>query len=282
MRRERIERVGNARSGSIPALSWREPRPTAVRTIENRAELNVGRRGSTISASKTGHLGDAGIESCYGCKMHNGWYERSVSLLRELSWPRLLSGLFLMILGIGVLGLLFSPGDKTSAFVALMGIMTGALVLMLLLPRLAEFTIGPQGVTAKINQIKDDLETTKGEVADQRQKVREQEQMMNDLVKYSMSSSIFHHLCGIALLKNYSYSDGESDRREMYFLRDNGFIKPKGHAFLDFNASMHGKNLVEAAEPTPVGWSCVKLRKDEIPVNMLQDEQNIRIDPSSL
>lgn len=56
----RPERVGNTRFGSIPALSWLEPRPTAVRTIENRAELKVGRPESTISASKTGHLGYVG------------------------------------------------------------------------------------------------------------------------------------------------------------------------------------------------------------------------------
>src|SRR5262245_46969807 len=37
--------------------------------------------------------------------------------------------------------------------------------------------------------------------------VARQEEIINALVKYSMSASIFHHLCGIALLHMYRYVD---------------------------------------------------------------------------
>ena len=62
---------------------------------------------------------------------------------------------------------------------------------------------------------------------------------INNLVKYGMSASIFHHLCGIALLHEYKYSDEKPFEREMYFLRDNGFIRPKSDAFLDFDYRMN-------------------------------------------
>jgi hypothetical protein len=68
----------------------------------------------------------------------------------------------------------------------------------------------------------------------------------------------------------------------MYFLRDNGFIKPKWSAFVDFNAILNGTNLVDIAELTPAGWVCLRLRKDEIPSNMLGDAGNLKTDPKTL
>src|SRR4051794_6416906 len=96
-----------------------------------------------------------------------------------------------------------------------------------------------------------------------------------------MSASIFTHLCGIALLWEYRYHDDEHNRREMYFLRDNGFIEPKGRDFLSFDESVNQANLAEIAEPTPIGWLSVRLRKADIPGNMLGDKRNLRIDPST-
>jgi len=110
----------------------------------------------------------------------------------------------------------------------------------------------------------------------------EQQVLINQMVKYAMSASVFHHLCGIALLHQYVYRDNDGMRRELYFLRDAGFIKPRHDAFIDFDAAVDGRNLVQMAEPTPVGWLCVKLRGDEIPSNMLSNRENLRVDPTSL
>jgi hypothetical protein len=168
-----------------------------------------------------------------------------------------------------LLGLLLSSADKTP-FVTVMAVTAGGLVLVAALPQLSEFTISLKGVTAKLARVED--------------KVDEQQRLINQLVYYSMSASIFHHLCGIAILHRYNYNNDESSRREMYFLRDHGFIRPKPPLdFLVFE-NLHGRNLVEVAEPTEIGRLCVKLRKAEIPSNMLDASKrsNLRIDPSSL
>jgi len=80
--------------------------------------------------------------------------------------------------------------------------------------------------------------------------------ILNELVKYSMSASIFHHLCGIAILKQYKYVHTLSNQREFYFLRDNGLIQPKSEDFVDFNERIDGENLVEKAKATPIRWLC--------------------------
>jgi predicted nucleotide-binding protein len=102
-------------------------------------------------------------------------------------------------------------------------------------------------------------------------------------VKYFMSASIFHHLCGIALLYHYDYSPG--DHREYYFLRDTGLIEPRsGTGFLDFPDSGPSWNVADVAKPTPIGRLCVKLRRTKIPLEMLDEKnkQNLRGDLETL
>jgi predicted nucleotide-binding protein len=102
-------------------------------------------------------------------------------------------------------------------------------------------------------------------------------------VKYFMSASIFHHLCGVALLYHYDCSPG--DHREYYFLRDAGLIEPRsGIGFLDFPDSGPSWNVADVAKPTPIGWMCVKLRRPNIPSEMLDEKnrQNLRVDPTTL
>jgi hypothetical protein len=72
-------------------------------------------------------------------------------------------------------------------------------------------------------------------------------------------------------------------RREMYFLRDNGFIMPKGSGgWLDFNSALSGKNLVKIAEPTPIGKAIVKLRHEEVRGLIDLNNNNLRVDPADL
>jgi hypothetical protein len=189
--------------------------------------------------------------------------------MSKFLWQYLLGGIFVLGFVAALLGLLLSSANKT-AFVTALAITAGGLVLVAALPQLSEFSIGLKGVTAKLVQVEE--------------KVEEQQQLINQLVHYSMSASIFHHLCGIALLHRYTYNNDEPSRREMYFLRDHGFIRPKPPLdFLVFE-NLNGRNLVEVAEPTEIGWLCIKLRKEGIPSNMLEasSKSNLRIDPSSL
>jgi CAP12/Pycsar effector protein, TIR domain len=122
----------------------------------------------------------------------------------------------------------------------------------------------------------------KKEQDQQRIQVGEQQRMIDELVKYAMSASIFRHLCGITLLKEYTYFHNDGNRREFYFLRDAGYIKPRSDSFIEFNEGLNGKNVAGMAEATPIGRLCVKLRQTEIAPEMLNDLSNLRVQPSDL
>ena len=173
-----------------------------------------------------------------------------------------------------ILGLLNAKGSS-SALTTVVVVSASVLVLVLVQDRLTEFSLGPKGASAKLIRLE-------AVVSDQGKLLQDQQSLINSLVKYWMSASVFHHLCGIALLRSYIYHDGHADRREMYFLRDSGFIRPKHGAFLDFGEGMTGQNLVEQIEVTEIGWNSIKLRKDDIPSNMTEGKGNLRVDPSTL
>jgi hypothetical protein len=122
----------------------------------------------------------------------------------------------------------------------------------------------------------------KKEQDQQRIQVDEQQRMIDELVKYAMSASIFRHLCGITLLKEYRYFHNDGNRREFYFLRDAGYIKPRSDSFIEFNEGLNGKNVADLAEATPIGRLCVKFRQTEIAPEMLNDLSNLRVKPSDL
>ena len=114
------------------------------------------------------------------------------------------------------------------------------------------------------------------------QRINDQGSQIDTLITYFMSSSIFHHLCGIALLHEYTYHHNPGNQREFYFLRDTGLIKPKRDiSFLDFGEGSPW-NVAAVAEPTPIGWLYVKLRQRDIPDEMLKDQDNLRVDPATL
>jgi hypothetical protein len=135
---------------------------------------------------------------------------------------------------------------------------------------------------AALHEVQQAMASQEKRSDDQARRLAEQQSFINDMVKYAMSASVFNHLCGIALLHEYIYHDYDGMRRELYFLRDAGFIKPRHSGFLDFGPGQHEHNLASIAEPTPVGWMCVRLRRSEIPSQMLQDTRNLRIDPAKL
>jgi hypothetical protein len=119
-------------------------------------------------------------------------------------------------------------------------------------------------------------------LTDQNKRIEMQQESINQLVRYILSASIFRHLCGVAVLKEYAYRHALPMSREMYFLRDIGFIQPRAGrtGFLDFNESLNYQNLAELVEPTPIGWSCIRFRKEEIPKDWFEgaNRQNVRTD----
>ena len=107
-------------------------------------------------------------------------------------------------------------------------------------------------------------------VDDQQRQIEAQQATINELVKYLVAAPIFRHLCGIGLLKRYQFWDGPM-ARELYFLRDIGYIQPRRGDFVPFDAGLDGANLCELVEPTPIGWSCIRLRWPEVPPDWLND-----------
>jgi hypothetical protein len=126
------------------------------------------------------------------------------------------------------------------------------------------------------------VRSLKREQDQQQQVVQQQQRMIDELVKYAMSASIFRHLAGITLLKDYKYFHNDGNRREFYFLRDAGYIKPRFDGFIEFNESVNGRNIADVAEATPIGRLCVKFRQSEIPPQMLDDASNLRVKPDEL
>jgi len=133
-----------------------------------------------------------------------------------------------------------------------------------------------------VNRLAGEMEAQKQKTNAQGLKLDEQGRVIEDLVRYAMSASIFHHLAGIVLLKEYRYHDSDVNRREFYFLRDAGYIRPKSAGFIDFNANLEGANIIDRAEPTPIGYLCVRLRKGDIPEEMVRDTGNLRVHPNDV
>lgn len=140
----------------------------------------------------------------------------------------------------------------------------------------------PAKTDAQVRALKREQDQQQIQVDQQQQLFQQQQRMIDELVKYAMSASIFRHLCGVTLLKEYKYSHDDGNRREFYFLRDAGYIKPRLDGFIEFNEGLNGRNIADIAEATPIGRLCVKLRQSEIPQEMLDDPNNLRLEPGEL
>jgi hypothetical protein len=88
----------------------------------------------------------------------------------------------------------------------------------------------------------------------------EQQELINKLVVYSMSASIYRHLWHIAHSPEYLYHNEPWFQRQMYFLSDNGFLQPMESRFLIFDHNLEGRNLAEVTKLTPIGEFLVRLR----------------------
>lgn len=102
------------------------------------------------------------------------------------------------------------------------------------------------------------------EVNRQKSEINQQQQIISEVVMYSMSESVYTHLWKINDAKEndgeYKFSNNEPFAREMYYLRDSGYIESEGPGFLDFNAGLEGKNLAELVKLTPIAERIIELR----------------------
>ena len=120
--------------------------------------------------------------------------------------------------------------------------------------------IGDMEIHRDIAKLAEQGQELKIEVREHEQKIEQQQEIINQLVMFSMSASIYLHLWQIHNSKEYLYRNQEYFRRQMYYLSDNGYIQPKSSAFLIFDDNLDGKNLIDVAKLTPVGEFLVSLR----------------------
>jgi hypothetical protein len=210
--------------------------------------------------------------------------------MKETYWRPVLGLVFGICLLAAVGRLVWNPPASSAGLVSLSLLSGCALVVVMVEPRLTDFALTAKGIEGKLSKIDSKVETATQQaettkqlvetqadtVREQGEQIRRQRDMLDDLIKYGLSASIFRHLWGVALLPEYKYHHGDSSQREMYFLRDNGYIRPKVDHFLDFNQAMNGRNLVEVADVTPIGRDLVKMRANEIPPEMLRDSPSLR------
>jgi len=92
-----------------------------------------------------------------------------------------------------------------------------------------------------------------------------QQRIIQDLVVFSMSASIFDHLRALYHRKRhgeeYLYRNNPPFQREMYYLRDNGYIRPVRESFIDFGSHLDGRDLVQELDLTPIGNFYVEERE---------------------
>jgi hypothetical protein len=120
--------------------------------------------------------------------------------------------------------------------------------------------LGPFEINRKLDELTAQGHELRKEIDEQQQKLEQQQELINKLVVYSMSASIYRHLWHIARSPEYLYHNEPWFQRQMYFLSDNGFIQPRASTFLVFDQALEGRNLGEVSKLTPIGEFLLELR----------------------
>lgn len=151
----------------------------------------------------------------------------SKSTDRYSTWHYVTGGLFDVSFIAALLGLFFSSVNAT-VLVTVITLMSGALLLVLVLPRVREFMIGPKGVSAKISRLESDVDKLKF------------------LVSHMLTQPEIDHLRKIDSREVFRVDTGNSWewdrlRDEISHLRNLGFI--------DFHKNIHGEDLFRPDGP---------------------------------
>jgi hypothetical protein len=111
------------------------------------------------------------------------------------------------------------------------------------------------------------LREVKEEVKEQELKLSKQQEIINQLVIFSMSHSIYEKLRHLYYCKRqdgeYIYRENyeDTDRREFFFLRDNGYLASAQGGYFDPGPHLIGQNLVPLVELTPIGNFYIEQRE---------------------
>jgi hypothetical protein len=145
------------------------------------------------------------------------------------------------------------------------GIGLVALVVVAILPwvaTLVEAVDLPGGGSLRFRRVEQRVEIQERRVESQEKKLNEQQEIITQLVAYSMSWYLFELLSRIHHGQReggeYLYRDNEAVRRDLRFLRDHGYL---AHFYL--SSLSDGQDLVKTLQLTPVGAFLVQLREQK-------------------
>jgi hypothetical protein len=119
----------------------------------------------------------------------------------------------------------------------------------------------PGGIELKLRSMEEKVESQKEHVEQQDRELQRQQDIINQLVVYTMSDYIFWHLCQIFHKQHdgkgdYIFRKNQDFEHDLRFLMDNGYIK-----YVDVANMADGTDLVKVVELTPVGTFMVQQRE---------------------
>jgi hypothetical protein len=92
-------------------------------------------------------------------------------------------------------------------------------------------------------------------------RIDKQEEKLTEIIRYSLSFLCYEYLWYIGKQKSYKYNNNDEEmRRRLNFLKDSGYIAPKGESWLKFDHNKHNKELYEFAQPTEIGEFLISIR----------------------
>jgi hypothetical protein len=174
----------------------------------------------------------------------------SDNLIRQI-FQVSLSILFSFVLCVALFGI-FWQTNHTAAFVTI-AVITSGMLLMVAPSRATRFIIGPKGVEAQLDAV--------------RQIIEDQQKIINQLVIFSLAEIIYRELLWKITNNIEVECDKTADqRRWLTFLFDHGLLKPRDMTrWLAFDEIPRGQNLSEIFEATPAAKYLVELRREPRP-----------------
>jgi hypothetical protein len=121
--------------------------------------------------------------------------------------------------------------------------------------------------TAEVHQLHQRIDDQQRTISKQEQTLAKQQDVINQLVAYSMASYIFKHLQHVyhgqrkdsGWASEYLFRKNDPFAHDLRFLRDHGYIE-----FLEIGSLRDGADLVTGLTLTPVGNTCCGDRYSEI------------------
>ncbi|MEX1231540.1 MAG: hypothetical protein WEB58_14930 [Planctomycetaceae bacterium] len=157
------------------------------------------------------------------------------------------------------------------------------IALMPWLPAIIQSAKFPGGWEVTFRQIEDKVENQQAELETQRRILDQQQEIINQLVVFSMAFFLFERLKGLHYARRnhteYIFQKTDDFIKDLRYLRDHGYIEILGIAQLN-----DGQDIAQIVKLTPIGEFYVQLREKYEshtgPLNPTGASCNNRLQPS--